>query len=115
MDFTNMNNTLSGHGNYSVKEKILKSSGKRYLKVGFSLDNKKKYYNVHRLVAIAFLANPDNKAVVNHLDGNKHNNNISNLIWASCSENILHSYYQLNRTTNKNKTWKQNKKNETRN
>jgi len=47
---------------------------------------------VHRLVALAFLPNPDGKAEVNHLDGNKENNHVSNLQWATHQENVQHAY-----------------------
>lgn len=47
---------------------------------------------LHRLLAIHFIINPDSKRTVNHLDGNKQNNKISNLAWATDSENITHAY-----------------------
>jgi hypothetical protein len=51
-----------------------------------------KSYQLHRLVAIAFIPNPNNKPQVNHIDGNKQNNNINNLEWVSAKENSQHSY-----------------------
>ena len=47
---------------------------------------------VHRLVAQTYLANPNDKEQVNHKDGNKLNNDISNLEWVTCSENSIHAH-----------------------
>lgn len=61
-----------------------------YLMVYLSKDNSRKAFLVHRLVASAFLENPDNKPQVNHLDEDRTNNNVSNLEWCTRKEN--HNY-----------------------
>jgi hypothetical protein len=64
-----------------------------YLQVCVSLGSRKnkKVFKVHKAVAEAFIPNPENKKEVNHLDGNKQNNNVSNLEWATSKENMAHA------------------------
>lgn len=53
--------------------------------------NKRKNWILHRLLAIHFLPNPENKPEVNHIDGNKFNNDLSNLEWCTRAENLKHA------------------------
>ena len=57
----------------------------------------RKLFMIHRLVANAFISNPDDLPEVNHLDGNGFNNSVENLEWVSYSENLTHAYRVLNR------------------
>jgi hypothetical protein len=75
-------------------ERILKTNFSKtgYEKAKLFKDGKRHYFSVHRLVALTFLSNDFNKKEVNHKDGNKSNNNISNLEWVTSSENQLHAF-----------------------
>lgn len=63
-----------------------------YRIVGLCKDGKKASQRVHRLVARAFIENPDNLSEVNHLDGNKNNNCVENLEWCTSRENKIHAW-----------------------
>ena len=63
---------------------------KGYLKVGLMKDGVYRKYRVHRLVAEAFIPNPNGCPEVNHIDGNKANNSFSNLEWVTSIQNQEH-------------------------
>jgi len=89
-DIINISNYfVSNFGRYKnnkgeIKTDYLYNSGYKRISIN------KKSYLLHRLVALTFLENPDSKEMVNHKDGNKLNNSLDNLEWATCSENNLH-------------------------
>jgi hypothetical protein len=70
-----------------------------YKRIGLTKDNKKKKFYVHRLIAIAFLDNPQNKKLVDHIDNNPSNNNLNNLRFATNQENNFNSKISKNNTT----------------
>ena len=83
---------------YSIKEKLLKTYVDSYGKlcVGLTKKGVTKQYSVYRLIAIAFIPNPENKREVNHIDFDKSNACIQNLEWTTPAENKIHSYQQRN-------------------
>ena len=66
-----------------------------YVRIKLSIGSSIRRERVHRLVAKAFIENPENKPAVNHIDGNKQNNKLENLEWCTHSENEYHSYRTL--------------------
>lgn len=70
---------------------VLKDNGNGYLIVGIRKDSKRKYPYIHRLVAEAFIPNPENKSDVNHKNGDKYDNRVLNLEWCTKSENMIHA------------------------
>ncbi|UGO50839.1 HNH endonuclease [Bacillus phage vB_BanS_Sophrita] len=84
----------SGGRKFLRKGKILGlyKRQEKYLTVSLSKEGKSKTFTVHRLVALHFLDNQDDKLDVNHIDGNKENNHASNLEWVTRSENVIHAH-----------------------
>ena len=103
-DFENYEVSSLGIVRNSNTGRILKlATTGGYIFAGLSSINRKsKTTAVHRLVAIAFIDNPENKSQVNHKDKNKSNNNVSNLEWNSALENNIHRSANAIQTTNQN-------------
>lgn len=77
------------NGNVTIKKPSLDDKG--YLRVQLYKNGKQKLLRVHILVATLFIPNPENKPEVNHDDGVKFNCHVSNLVWATSSENKKHA------------------------
>lgn len=112
-EVSNLGNIKSLNYNWTWKEKSLKywknTSG--YLQVRLYKYKKSKMYRVNRLVAIAFIPNPENKPQVNHIDWVKDNNRLENLEWNTISENVLHRFSVLwHKWAHLWKFWKDNPK-----
>lgn len=72
---------------------ILKTQkdSKGYERICFTIKRVKHSYKLHRAIAMTFIPNPDNLPQVNHIDGNKSNNSVSNLEWISNKDNADHA------------------------
>lgn len=90
-----LNRIVNGKGSSSImlNEKILKPqpNGDRYNFVVLCKKGKQKAQTVHRIVAITFISNPKNKKEVNHKNGIKTDNQVSNLEWCTHAENQKHA------------------------
>lgn len=91
--------TTKKNGGYPTEMTLLKKRIDKdgYFEVGLYKNKKRFFRRVHRLVAEAFIPNDNHYPQINHKDGNKQNNIVSNLEWCTCSDNMLHSFHVLHR------------------
>ena len=86
-----MGRVRSFHNRYGkIPARILRvhAHPRGYIYVGLMKDGVRFHFKVHRLVAEAFIPNPENKPCVDHIDTNKSNNTVSNLRWCTIKENM---------------------------
>ena len=110
MEASNYEISNLGRVRNKTTKKILKGrlSKSGYLQVSVKLNETQKFSNryIHRLVAIYWIENPENKREVNHIDGDKENNVIENLEWVTSSENQKHRHKLGNNKTSQRKVGK---------
>ena len=106
--------SIKGYEKYKIYEdgKIISRFGKelyhnikkdKYINIVLYKNNKCKTFRLHRLLAIAFIPNPENKPDVDHIDRNRSNNNLENLQWVTKLENNQNKGDMKNNTSgNKN-------------
>ena len=107
-DYDNYEVSTLGNVRNSNTGRVLKLTCKGgYMFTGLCQNSNSKTLPVHRLVASAFIANPENKPQVNHKDKNRSNNIVSNLEWSTASENNIHRSTNDIQTTNQQvKVWR---------
>jgi hypothetical protein len=82
-----------------LKDRILHGTNSLgYRSVVLKVGTRSQTFKVHRLVAEAFIPNPEKKLCINHINGVKDDNRIENLEWCTPSENIKHAYEKLGKT-----------------
>jgi hypothetical protein len=99
-DYTNYSVSNFGNVKNNNTGKILKQSiTNGYTQVSLWKNGKGKHYRVHRLIALAFIPNPDNKSFIDHVDNDRSNNNIDNLRWCTNQENSCNRQLSSNNTS----------------
>lgn len=95
---SNMGRIQSHHNGYNSILSQQYNKKTNMFEVHLRKNGHRKCLKVHRVVALSFIPNPLNKDTVNHIDGDRSNNTVLNLEWATYSEQNLHKIYVLNTT-----------------
>ena len=101
IEFRNTGYFVKDNGDIIGKRNTLKQTitPDGYYSVCLYFNGKSKTFLSHRIIAECYIPNPENKSTINHKDGNKLNNHISNLEWNTQQENIEHFYTKLSKRT----------------
>lgn len=91
-NFGNIRSLQDNHGNERIQSRATWVSSKGYQYVQLFIKDVRHNVSVHHAVASAFIPNPEKKYTVNHKDGSKLNNQVTNLEWATYSENLKHAH-----------------------
>ena len=83
-----LRNAQTGH----IYKLCISKTGYWQVCVSLGSRQNKKVFKIHKAIAETFINNPENKPFVNHIDGNKLNNNINNLEWVTNQENVIHAH-----------------------
>lgn len=90
-------NIFKIHGRKSYRIMKPKKDKDGYLYIGLRNENGRYFRRIHQLVAKAYINNPNNESIVNHIDGNIKNNHFTNLEWCDVAYNTKHSFEVLGR------------------
>lgn len=90
-DITEDGKVWSHYSNRFLKMAVATNHHDKYGKYMLSQNGKQRFITAHRLVAFSYLEKPYGKDYVNHIDGDIHNNHVSNLEWVTALENNMHS------------------------
>lgn len=95
---SNFGRVKSMHKAKHIIVKISKNNN-GYMCFNLNKNNRHKHARLHRIIAQAFIPNPENKSQVNHIDGDKLNNSIDNLEWVNNRENLTHFKSKINKSS----------------
>lgn len=92
LPYTKKGRNAYGEFSFLTREREVKFSPQEYMQTTVDIGDKKYTIKLHRLLALTFISNPTNLPQVNHIDGDKYNNELENLEWCSAKHNVIHSY-----------------------